>query len=55
MHSLPRIKNDVRDWFANLMLMMYREGIREKGHLSFLKTLIAEMNDMHIRLTQPSG
>jgi hypothetical protein len=45
-----RIKNDIRDWFANLMLMMYREGIREKGHLSFLKTLIADMNDMHIRL-----
>ncbi len=45
-----RIKNDIRDWFANLMLMMYREGIREKGHLSFLKTLVADMNDMHIRL-----
>jgi len=45
-----RIKNDIRDWFANLMLMMYREGIRDKGHLSFLKTLVNEMNDMHIRL-----
>jgi hypothetical protein len=45
-----RIKNDIRDWFANLMLMMYREGIREKGHLSFLKTLVADLNDMHIRL-----
>jgi hypothetical protein len=29
---------------------MYREGIRERGHLSFLKTLIADMNDFHIRL-----
>ena len=28
-----KIKNDIRDWYANLMLMMYREGIREKGHL----------------------
>jgi hypothetical protein len=48
-HS-EKVKNDIRDWYANLMLMMYREGIREKGHLSFLKTLIAEMNDFHIRL-----
>jgi hypothetical protein len=50
-YSQPqRIKNDVRDWYANLMLMMYREGIRESGHLSFLKTLLADMNDMHLRL-----
>lgn len=45
-----RIKNDVRDWYANLILMMYQEGIREKGHLSFLKTLIDEVTDLHIRL-----
>lgn len=45
-----RVINDVRDWYANLMLMMYREGILEKGHLSFLKTLLADMNDMHVRL-----
>jgi len=46
----PRVKNEIRDWFANLMVMMHREGIREKGHLSFLKTLMNDMNDMHIRL-----
>jgi hypothetical protein len=48
-HS-EKVKNDIRDWYANLMLMMYREGIRERGHLSFLKTLIADLNDFHIRL-----
>jgi len=45
-----RVKNDVRDWYANLILMMYQEGIREKGHLSYLKTLIDEVTDLHIRL-----
>jgi hypothetical protein len=45
-----KVKNDIRDWYANLMLMMYREGIREKGHLSFLNTLVADMNDFHVRL-----
>lgn len=50
-YSQPaKVKNEVRDWFANLMLMMYQEGIREKGHLSFLKTLLDEITDMHIRL-----
>jgi hypothetical protein len=46
----PRIKNEVRDWYANMILMMYREGIQEKGHLSNLTTLIAEVTDLHIRL-----
>jgi len=30
--------------------MMYREGIREHGHLSFLNTLVSDMNDLHVRL-----
>jgi hypothetical protein len=51
----PRIKNDVRDWYANLILMMYQEGIREKGHLSFLKTLMDEITDLHIRLINMEG
>jgi hypothetical protein len=46
----PKIKSEVKDWFANLMLMMYQEGIREKGHMSFLKTLLDEITDLHIRL-----
>jgi hypothetical protein len=50
-YSQPaKIKNEVRDWYANLMLMMYREGIRDKGHLSFLKSLLDEITDLHIRL-----
>ena len=50
-----RVKNEVRNWYANLMLMMYQEGIREKGHLSFLKTLMDEITDLHIRLISHEG
>jgi hypothetical protein len=50
-----KIKNDVRDWYANLILMMHQEGIRAKGHLSFLKTLINELTDLHIRLLNLEG
>jgi hypothetical protein len=50
-----RVKNDVRDWYANLILMMVQEGIREKGHMSFLKTLLDEITDLHIRLIKLEG
>jgi hypothetical protein len=50
-----RVKLEVRDWYANLMLMMYQEGIREKGHLSFLKSLVDEITDLHIRLVNMDG
>jgi hypothetical protein len=50
-YSQPaKVKNDVRDWYANLILMMYREQIRESGHLSFLNTLVNDLSDLHIRL-----
>jgi hypothetical protein len=45
-----RIQDELKDWYVNLILMMHEEGIREKGHLSFLNTLVSEMNDLHLRL-----
>jgi hypothetical protein len=55
-YSQPQhIKDDVRDWYANLILMMHQEGIRENGHLSFLKTLLDEITDLHIRLINAEG
>jgi hypothetical protein len=50
-----RIKNEIRDWYANLILMMHQEGIMEKGHLSYLKNLIDEISDLHIRLIKHAG
>jgi hypothetical protein len=51
----PKVKLEVKDWYANLMLMMYQEGIRERGHLSFLMTLLDEITDLHIRLLGKEG
>jgi hypothetical protein len=45
-----RVLDEVKDWYVNLILMMHEEGIREKGHLSFLNTLVRDMNDLHLRL-----
>jgi hypothetical protein len=46
----PRIQDELKNWYVNLILMMHEEGIREKGHLSFLNTLVSELNDLHLRL-----
>ena len=46
----PRVKNEIKEWYADLILMMHEEGVRQKGHLSFLRTLVDDLCDFHIRL-----
>ena len=43
---------EITDWYNNLVLMMEKEGIREKGHLQFLTNLIADLNEFHIKLME---
>ena len=45
-----RVKNEIREWYVDLILMMHEEGIRQQGHLSFLRALIDEVYDFHLRL-----
>jgi hypothetical protein len=45
-----RVRDEIRDWYANLILMMHEEDIREKGHLSFVNALVRDLDDLHIRL-----
>lgn len=45
-----RIMEEIKNWYANLILMMHEEGIREKGHLSFLDDVVAKMNELHMQL-----
>ena len=48
---------EISDWYSNLVIMMDKEGIREKGHLQFLVNLINEVNQLHLKLidTQIDG
>lgn len=39
-------------WYENLILMMEKEGIQEKGHLQFLSNLITDINDFHLKLVE---
>ncbi len=40
----------ISEWYSNLAIMMEKEGIQEKGHLQFLTNLIADINELHIKL-----
>lgn len=44
------IRQEIRNWYANLIVMMHEEGVRDKGHLSIIKETIIKMNDLHIKL-----
>ncbi|MFV0592699.1 MAG: DUF4924 family protein [Draconibacterium sp.] len=47
-----KTKAEITDWYANLILMMEREQIREKGHLQFLKNLVSDVNEFHLKLME---
>ena len=44
------IRQEISNWYANLIVMMHEEGIRDKGHLSIVKETITKMNDLHLKL-----
>jgi hypothetical protein len=45
-----QIKKEIRSWYEDLINKMIRDGLREKGHLSFIVEIINEMNNLHLRL-----
>lgn len=47
-------KEDLVDWYGDLINMMNQEGKREKGHLQINMILVQDMNDLHCQLLQSS-
>ena len=53
---IPEYKSDretslkISEWYSNLIVMMGKEGKKEKGHLQFLLNLISDLNEFHIKL-----
>ena len=45
-------KKEISNWYNNLVLMMDKEGVREKGHMQFLSNLIADLYDFHLKLME---
>ncbi len=50
-YKLPEDQmHDLRDWYKILVKQMIDEDITSSGHLSSLKELIFQLNDIHIQL-----
>jgi len=45
-----KIKQEISNWYANLIVMMHEENIKEAGHLAIVNKLIGNMNDLHKQL-----
>lgn len=44
------LKKEIYDWYENLLIMMQKEQIQEKGHLQILQNNVAELTDLHFAL-----
>lgn len=43
-------KEDMVDWYGNLVTMMNQEGKRERGHLQINEIIIQDLAELHVRL-----
>jgi len=44
------VKREMREWYSDLIYRMENEGIKDKGHLKFLRDIVEELDDLHERL-----
>lgn len=44
------IKQQMYDWYDNLVVMMQKEQTQRKGHLQFLKNNVEELTELHFAL-----
>lgn len=44
------VKQEIRQWYQDLIKMAFDEGIVEKGHLLFLKNIVSALAALHDRL-----
>ena len=43
-------KTEILEWYYGIAVKMEKESLTEKGHLSFLNDVVAELNDLHLNL-----
>lgn len=40
-------RSDLKEWYGNLINMMYEEGVREKGHLQINRNVLQNLTELH--------
>ena len=48
----PGVMDEIREWYASLIQAMKQEKIEIKGHLQFVKKLVIDLNNLHLRLVE---
>ena len=48
------VKEEMRQWYADLIEMMRLEEVKENGHLQIDKNVIINLTDLHLRLLKSS-
>lgn len=48
-------KNNLTEWYGNLIRMMYEEGVQVKGHLQINKNIIIQLTELHAGLSRSPG
>ncbi len=46
----PVVKSEMKYWYQDIIEKMKHQGIQEKGHLDFLKSIINELETLHQEL-----
>ncbi|MCC8174567.1 MAG: DUF4924 family protein [Odoribacter sp.] len=46
------IKKEMYDWYDNLIEIMRKEGVENKGHVQFLKNNVEELTELHYYLLE---
>ena len=44
------IKQQIKQWYKNIIQMMEIENVKEKGHLQILKNTVLDMHNLHLQL-----
>jgi len=47
-----KTSQEITQWYQNLVTIMEKEGIREKGQMQFLSNLISDVNSLHLKLLE---
>jgi flagellin-specific chaperone FliS len=47
-------KEELTDWYGNLIRMLTQEGCREQGHLQINKIVVQDLTELHARLIDSS-
>lgn len=50
----PEQQKQQEEWYANLIDMMHREGVTQKGHLQLCRNVLIELEELHARLMASS-